>query len=214
MSRTGIVTMLLVVALGRDEQVLRPHTHSLISNEIFRLGGETEGPSKLVRVVFQGARFESAHFEMLSHLNDLREFHCNDVRASSSAMRHLEMLPLLERIDINGGVELVNGFKYLKTKACLREITLQNTVIGEESLNAIATVPNLRFLHLDRVTVHKSAVDVLPKIANKVEVWCTSVDGISEEEKRQLELALMEAETLRNSASKSAPRTNSGVRNR
>lgn len=205
MVRTGIVALLFVIALGRDEQVLRPHTHSLISQEIFRLGGETEGPSRLVRVVFQGPRFESAHFEMLSHLDQLREFHCNDVQASSSAMRHLEMLPLLERIDIKGGVELVNGFKYLKTQPCLREITLQNTVVGEDSLNAIAMVPNLRFLQLDRVTVHESAVHVLPKIATKVEVSCISVDGISEEEERKLEKALIDAETVRNSTSKSPP---------
>jgi hypothetical protein len=205
MVRTWIVAMLFVVAIERDEPVLRPHTHSLISHEIFRLGGETEGPGKLVRVVFQGPLFESAHFEMLSHLDDLREFHCNDVQASSCAMRHLERLPLLERIDINGGVALANGFKYLKTKACLREITLQNTVIGEESLNAIAMVPNLRFLQLDRVTIHRSAVHVLPKIATKVEVSCISVDGISEEEKKRLERALTEAETVRNSASKSQP---------
>lgn len=191
----AIVAMLF--AAGPEEQTTRPHTHWLISNEILRLGGETEGPSKLVRVVFRGPAFENAHFEMLSHLHQLREFHCSDVKASSSAMKYLEMLPLLERIDIDGGGDLVNGFRFLKTHASLKEIRLQNTAIAEESLNAIVEIPNLRFLQLDHVTIQQSAVDVLSKIATKVEVWCVALQGISEADETRLENALFNAENLR-----------------
>jgi len=75
-------------------------TEDLIRQETVRLGEDWESGAKPKLVYFLGDKFESRHFEMLTHLPTLEYFHADRCAIDEFAMACLSQTHQLERLDI------------------------------------------------------------------------------------------------------------------
>jgi hypothetical protein len=165
----------------------RPLTHSLISKEIWRLGGDTEAPSRLQFATFSGDKFGPEHFEMLAHLDELEWFSCHDVRGDSTSLRYLSKLPSLVRIDIVKSGKVVEGFEYLDKHPRIESIYLSNLTISRNSLEVISHLPNLKVLEHEDVQFPIDGGEALMLIALRGALGIGELSGIPDEEAAKIE---------------------------
>ena len=141
-------------------------TEDLIRREIRRLGGDWELPSKPVLVGFLGVKFESKHFEMLTHLPSVTWFAAHECAIDHFALACVSQLRQLERFDINGcklesaHLSLLRGNRELKT------IYLQFIPVSDQLLTELATLKQIKNINFtdcegltdERLTTLKAAL--------------------------------------------------------
>jgi hypothetical protein len=115
-------------------------TEQLIGSKIFELGGEWEGPGRMIFVSYYGPKFKTDHFEYLSHL------------------------PSLKILDVNSATLDSNALSYISTVAGLEELTIRNCSFDNKDIGIIANCKNLRRLELVGVELSKEGMEGLVKL--------------------------------------------------
>jgi hypothetical protein len=168
----------------------RPYTEFLISQEIGRLGGETEAPSGLIFIAFDGENFRDEQFEMLVHCSRLEWFSADNVKGTADSLRHIASLKYLKRVDIRASGNLVEGLTVLSTDTKLEELYLYDLKVSKPLLKFLGTLSKLQKLHLEMVKVpHKSLPD-LQLLSNRCDLYIDELRGLSESDLNSLKIAI------------------------
>jgi hypothetical protein len=191
--------IVVTIAIGSRGLAEPPYTHRIIIKEISRLGGESESETNVVFVAFRGREFATDHFEMLSHLSELRWFSADDVNAQPDGLKMLASLPKLSRIDIHKSRQLVNGLVQLRGKKSLEEIKLEDIDLSSDVVDAMQEMPSLTSLELESIRIDAKALDSLIKLCTKLELTFGLIEGISSE---QLQTLLTERDASRSRKNK------------
>ena len=171
----------LVVASCFCEELPKqpPYTQRLIAKEVLRLGGDVEAPSQVVFVTFTGKGFRDDHFEMLSHLEDLKWFSCRNVQGTAESLRYLTKLKKLQRLDIHGSGQVVEGLGLLTGSPVIEEVELTDLTLSHTALDAILALPKLRDLNIESVVVPSDSLEKLLRLSRQCE-GAIDVTGLSE----------------------------------
>ena len=141
-----------------------PHTQVLIRREIISLGGEWEGTESLSRICYSGDRFREEHFEMLTHCRELPWLGFSQVtNCTPDAMKPLQDLKLLRRLDIFESDCLLDGLVWLKASESIEEVRVDGIRIKASVLGALQKVRSLKKLVLNVETIDEECLVVLGK---------------------------------------------------
>lgn len=100
----SFVAVIAIASCSYAADALPPYgkmtvTEELIRREIVRLGGDWESGEKPKLVSFIGDKFESRHFEMLTHVPTLEWFYVDTSAIDEFALSCLSQVHQLERLD-------------------------------------------------------------------------------------------------------------------
>ncbi|MEX0715003.1 MAG: hypothetical protein WD066_00370 [Planctomycetaceae bacterium] len=121
-------------------------TEDLIRREIVRLGGDWESGRKPVLVSFLGDKFESRHFEMLTHLPTVEYFHADECFIDHFALACLSQVHDLERLDIKRCSLKSESLSLLRGNRELKEIYLESITLTDKVIAEIATLEHIKTL--------------------------------------------------------------------
>lgn len=145
----SFVAVIAIASCSYAADVLPPYgkltvTEDLIRREIIRLGGDWESGAKPKLVSFLGDKFESRHFEMLTHLPTLEYFHADRCVIDEFAIVCLSQLHQLKRLDIKRCKLMPKCFPLLQGNCVLKEIQFESVFISEQLITEIAKLQNVR----------------------------------------------------------------------
>ena len=123
-------------------------TEDLIRSEIRRLGGDWEVPSKPALVGFFGNKFESKHFEMLTHLPGLKWFAAHDCAIDSFALACIAQVRQLERLDLQG-CELAPCFSLLRGNRELKQIIFDSIELSDQLIAEVGSLKQLKTIYFN-----------------------------------------------------------------
>jgi hypothetical protein len=121
-------------------------TEDLIRREIVRLGGDWESGAKPMLVAFLGDKFESRHFEMLTHLPTAEWFVVDGCSIDYFALACLSQVHQLERLDITRSKLESECFSLLRGNRELKEIYFESIALSDEFVAEIARLGHIRKL--------------------------------------------------------------------
>lgn len=124
-------------------------TENLIRREIVRLGGDWESGRKPLLVSFLGDKFESRHFEMLTHLPTVEFFHAEDCLLDQFALACLSRMHRLERLDITRCSLKSESLSLLRGNRELKEIYLESITVTKQVIAELATLEQIKTLMFD-----------------------------------------------------------------
>ena len=124
-------------------------TEDLIRSEIRRLGGDWEAPSKPALVGFLGDKFESKHFEMLTHLPSLKWFAAHDCAIDHYALACISQVRQLERLDFQGCKLESSSLSILRGNRELKQIWFESIDVSDELISELATLKQIKNIILD-----------------------------------------------------------------
>ncbi|QDU07527.1 hypothetical protein [Gimesia aquarii] len=124
-------------------------TEDLIRQEIVRLGGDWESGEKPKLVSFIGDKFESRHFEMLTHLPTLEGFYVDTCAIDEFAMSCLSQLHQLKRLDIVECKLEPKSLSLLRSNRELKQIYFGSIFISDQLMTELAKFQNLRKIIFD-----------------------------------------------------------------
>jgi hypothetical protein len=135
-------TILFIATMVSTASDGQPHggltvTEELIRREVIRLGGDWETGAKPVFVVFLGDKFESRHFEMLTHLPSVRHFHAQECPIDHFALACLSQVRQLERLDINRCELESECLSLLHGNRELREIHFESVAVSDRLIHEL-----------------------------------------------------------------------------
>ncbi|QDV17323.1 hypothetical protein Pan153_19580 [Gimesia panareensis] len=124
-------------------------TEDLIRREIIRLGGDWESGEKPKLVSFIGDKFESRHFEMLTHLPTLEGFYVDTCAVDEFAMSCLSQIHQLKRLDIVECKLEPESLSLLRNNRELKEIVFVSVFISDQVITELAKFQNLKSISFD-----------------------------------------------------------------
>lgn len=156
--KSGELTMLRLIAfsvataLSICPQVAHGEltvTEQLIRNEVARLGGDWEVPSKPALVGFNGNKFESRHFEMLTHLPSLKWFSAHECPIDHFALACIAQVRQLERLDFQGCKLESSSLSILRGNRELKQIIFDSINVTDQLITELASLKQLRTVYLN-----------------------------------------------------------------
>ncbi|MBI1249054.1 hypothetical protein GC197_14580 [bacterium] len=121
-------------------------TEDLIRQEIIRLGGDWESGAKPTMVCFLGKKFESRHFEMLTHLPSVKFFHTDGCPIDQFAFACLSQVRQLERLDIKNCRLASKGISLLQANRELKELRFESVIVSDELIEEVGTIKHLNLV--------------------------------------------------------------------
>ena len=161
-------------------------TEQLIRNEVIRLGGDWESGTKPQLVAFVGDRFDSEHFELLTHLPDLRWLAVTDCDIDCFGLSCISQLARLERIDLTRCRLDLKCFALLKRNRSLREIYLHSVEMDAISMAQLATLHHVEILMMTDLNVNEKMINELLKMKQLKKCMLVDSDGYSMPLEKQL----------------------------
>ncbi|QDU12593.1 hypothetical protein CA11_03720 [Gimesia maris] len=119
-------------------------TEELIQREIIRLGGDWESGEKPKLVSFIGDKFESRHFEMLTHLPTLELFYVDTCAIDEFALACLSQVHQLKRLQIVECKLEPESFSLLRSNRELKELIFDSVIIPDRLMTELAKLKNLK----------------------------------------------------------------------
>lgn len=165
----AVIGSLFCIAFAQADGQLTV-TEQLIRQEVLRLGGDWESSAKPKLVGFLGDKFESKHFEMLTHLPTVKWFAAHDCPIDSFALACISQIRQLERIDI---------------VRCRLE---------SECLSLLKSNRELKTIKFDSTTVSEKLIDELSQLTGLKNILFDDCDGLTEQLYSKLKTAIPEAE--------------------
>lgn len=118
-------------------------TEDLIRREILRLGGDWESGAKPVLVSFLGGRFESRHYEMLTHLPSVEFFYADNCTVDQFAFACLSQVRQLERLDLKKCKLTAEGLSLLRRNRNLVELHFESVPLSDKFVREIGKLEQL-----------------------------------------------------------------------
>ncbi|QDT88743.1 leucine-rich repeat domain-containing protein [Gimesia algae] len=145
----SFVAVIAIASCAYAADALPPYgkltvTEDLIRREIIRLGGDWESGEKPKLVSFIGDKFESRHFEMLTHLPTLELFYVDTCAIDDFALSCLSQIHQLKRLQIVECKLEPESFSLLRSNRELREIIFDSVIIPDQLMTELAKLPNLK----------------------------------------------------------------------
>ncbi|MCH9654315.1 MAG: hypothetical protein K0U86_18700 [Planctomycetes bacterium] len=145
----SFVTVMVIANCAYAADALPPYgkltvTEDLIRREIVRLGGDWESGEKPKLVSFIGDKFESRHFEMLTHVPTLESFYVDTCAIDEFAMACLSQIHQLERLDIVQCKLEPKSLSLLRGHRELKVIFFDSVFISDQLMTELAKFQNLR----------------------------------------------------------------------
>lgn len=143
--------IVLAIASSADAADMPPYgkltvTEDLIRREVLWLGGDWESGTKPELVSFLGEKFQSRHFEMLTHLRALEYFHAEGGNLDNYALVCLSRLPQLERLDIAECQLEPECLPLLRGNRELQEIYFESMHFTDPMIAGLAQLKNVKKL--------------------------------------------------------------------
>lgn len=152
--KISFVAVLAIASCSYAADVQYPYgkltaTEELIRREIIRLGGDWESGEKPKLVSFIGDKFESRHFEMLTHVPILEGFYVDTCAVDEYAMSCLSQIHQLKRLDIVECKLEPESFSLLRNNRELKEIVFVSVFISDQLITELAKLQNLKSISFD-----------------------------------------------------------------
>lgn len=183
----------LSLAPARNAAAQLSVTEALIRDEVQRLGGDWEAAREPKLVAFHGARFESKHYEVLTHLPTLTYFHASECVFDSFSVRCLSQIGYLDRLDLvrcNAEVDI----SPLRFSRRLKEIHLTSLRLSDRFCDGLGKLSQLKKLVLVDVIFPEGGGEQLRQLENLREcnfVNCTNLSDEVQQWLRQRKAASM-----------------------
>ncbi len=147
--KISFVAVIAIASCSYAADALPPYgkltvTEDLIRREIIRLGGDWESGAKPKLVSFIGDRFESRHFEMLTHLPTLEWFYVDTCAIDPFALACLSQIHQLKRLQIVECKLKPESFSLLRINRELKEIIFDSAIIPDQLMTELAKLKNLK----------------------------------------------------------------------
>ncbi len=169
-------------------------TEALIRQEIVRLGGDWESGTRPQLVGYLGPKFQSRHFEMLTHLPNVAFFAAHDTEFDGYG------LSCISRIRNIGVIEIVRcrvstgSLSILRANRQLTSLLVESALVRDDFFEDFSELVNLRTIDFVDMYIPDVLVDELAKMNWLKECGFTNCRGLSEDAMFRLKKALPHTE--------------------
>lgn len=165
-------------------------TEALIAREIVRLDGDWEVPWEPRLVGFLGNKFESKHYEMLTHLPTVTSFMVAEGVLDNFSLTCLSRVTELRFLDIQYSQVTAESFSLLRSNRNLQRLSFDGVSLPAGAVAEIAKLTQIEELSFSDVEFNEGVVESLSSMQNLKHIHIFSCDGIEQEDIAVIEAAL------------------------